>query len=242
MSTFQNFYSLIHAIAATQTEAQLRSQFRVGAGDIFEATAWGIVLQNSLTGGKELEATGVPEIFLTRYQELDRGEDPIAKFVIEHHAPAHQQQVIAVKDWRRSALYQHVFAPYGLQHVMKAPIVGRGQLIGTIQFSRGGELPPFTTNELAILSGLCAHLSAQVAVLRSDFISLNSALVLRLTQRERQIADLVAQGLTNIEIGAVLRIAPSSVKQALRRMFRKLSVSSRTQMVSKLQRNPLAIE
>lgn len=55
-----------------------------------------------------------------------------------------------------------------------------------------------------------------------------------MTTRERQIAELVAQGLTNLEIAAQLWITPNSVKQALKRMFRKLEVSSRTELVRKL--------
>lgn len=56
----------------------------------------------------------------------------------------------------------------------------------------------------------------------------------RLTSREVQIAELVAQGLTNAEIGAELWITENSVKQALKRMFRKLEVSSRAEMVAQL--------
>jgi DNA-binding CsgD family transcriptional regulator len=60
----------------------------------------------------------------------------------------------------------------------------------------------------------------------------------RLTKRETQIAKLVAQGLTNAEIGAELWITPNSVKQALKRMFLKLNVSSRVEMVAQLQIAP----
>jgi DNA-binding CsgD family transcriptional regulator len=49
-----------------------------------------------------------------------------------------------------------------------------------------------------------------------------------------QIADLIALGPTNAEIGNELWITGNSVKQALKRMFRKLGVSSRAQMVSQL--------
>ena len=51
---------------------------------------------------------------------------------------------------------------------------------------------------------------------------------------ELQIAELVARGLTNAEIGTALWISQNSVKQALKRMFRKLNVSSRTEMVGQL--------
>jgi len=62
----------------------------------------------------------------------------------------------------------------------------------------------------------------------------------RLTPREIQIAELVAQGLTNAEIGATLWITENSVKQALKRIFRKLEVSSRAEMVAQLSFNPAA--
>lgn len=53
-----------------------------------------------------------------------------------------------------------------------------------------------------------------------------------LHRRLLQIANLVALGRTNAEIGKELWITEDSVKQALKRMFRKLRVSSRTEMVA----------
>jgi len=54
----------------------------------------------------------------------------------------------------------------------------------------------------------------------------------RLTPRETQIAELVAQGLTSKEIGTALWITENSVRQAMKRMFRNLNVSSRAEMVA----------
>jgi DNA-binding CsgD family transcriptional regulator len=53
--------------------------------------------------------------------------------------------------------------------------------------------------------------------------------------RELEIALLVAQGLTNVAIAKQLWITHNSVKQALKRIFRKIDVSSRVEMVAKLQ-------
>jgi DNA-binding CsgD family transcriptional regulator len=79
------------------------------------------------------------------------------------------------------------------------------------------------------------HLSAKFATLQTQPTRLTSPLASRLTPRELEIAELVAQGLTNVEIGAALWIQPNSVKQALKRMFRKLEVSTRAQLVAQLQ-------
>jgi DNA-binding CsgD family transcriptional regulator len=47
-----------------------------------------------------------------------------------------------------------------------------------------------------------------------------------------RIVELVALGHTNAKIGTELWITENSVKQALKRMFRKLGVSSRAEMVA----------
>ena len=50
-----------------------------------------------------------------------------------------------------------------------------------------------------------------------------------------QIAELVAQGLTNAEIAVRLWISVNTVKQTLKNIIRKLNVSVRAQMVAKLK-------
>ncbi|MEO0934071.1 MAG: helix-turn-helix transcriptional regulator [Cyanobacteria bacterium J06641_2] len=119
---------------------------------------------------------------------------------------------------------------------MTGPIVGNGKLIGAVHFARIGGTPAFNYQDITDLSSICMHLSANIAALKTQyqqniFTSPSSKL---LTPREMQIAELVAGGLTNKEIGAELWITQNSVKQALKRMFRKLEVSSRTEMVAKL--------
>lgn len=51
-----------------------------------------------------------------------------------------------------------------------------------------------------------------------------------LSLRERQIADLVAAGSSNKEIAAAVRLEQDTIKSYLWAMFRKLGVSSRTQL------------
>lgn len=57
---------------------------------------------------------------------------------------------------------------------------------------------------------------------------------INLSPREQAIAKLVAQGLPNKSIAAILNISPWTVATHLRRIFGKLSVTSRTEMIAKL--------
>ena len=51
-----------------------------------------------------------------------------------------------------------------------------------------------------------------------------------LTQTERQVAALVAQGLSNREVAGQLFVSLRTVESNLSRIYRKLGVRSRTEM------------
>ena len=52
-----------------------------------------------------------------------------------------------------------------------------------------------------------------------------------LTPRERQIAELICQGLRNGKIAKVLQIKPSTVKTHTRNIYRKVHVQSKISML-----------
>jgi DNA-binding CsgD family transcriptional regulator len=56
-----------------------------------------------------------------------------------------------------------------------------------------------------------------------------------LTETERQIADLVAQGLSNKEVAARLFVAVRTVEATLTKVYAKLGIRSRTELAGRLQ-------
>lgn len=212
--------SLFHAIAEAKDEQTLRFLISTQMSEYFSATRCGLFFfaQISLVDSNIQKALRVA---------LSPQHNPVVRYLVERHAPVHEALVVEPQTWK-------LICPRADHwHVMAGPIVSNGQLIGVVGLTREQEMAAFDSQNLTDLSALCLHISTWVASAKSLQPLLQTE---RLTPREVQIASLVAQGQTNAEISAELWITENSVKQALKRMFRKLEVSSRTQMVAKLSK------
>lgn len=157
--------------------------------------------------------------------------NPVLRYLVENHAPVHEELLLSPAAWNN-------ICPRGDHgHVLAGPIVGDGRLIGAVGFTRNRQDSPFDARNITDLSAVSLHVSTWLTTKQSQVRTSNSKNALaidKLTPREIQIAELVAKGLTNAEIGTKLWIQENSVKQALKRMFRKLDVASRAEMVTQV--------
>ena len=203
---------LFQAIAQAKNEHQLRSHVVETGSKYFQAKRCGVFFFDRINIPKTMQLA------------LSIEYNPVARYLVERHAPVHNGLLASPKTWR-------LICPRADHwHVMAGPIVSKGQLVGAVGFTREQVMPAFDDQNLADLSALCLHLSTWTATMRSQ--PLQKLESNRLTPCEVQIAQLVAQGRTNSEIGIELWITENSVKQALKRMFRKLEVSSRAEMTA----------
>ncbi|MEC4816972.1 MAG: LuxR C-terminal-related transcriptional regulator [Scytonema sp. PMC 1069.18] len=211
--------TLFQAIAQAQDEEYLKQSMMAKMGEYFAAKRWKLSFLDQLPVIDEKS----PDM-LKRALSLDH--NPVLRYLFQRHAAVHDEVILPPGVW------QMICPRMDHGHVMVGPLVSNGQLVGSIAFTRHRNDPAFNADNVADLNALCLHFSTRLAALRSKSVfGLNCD---RLTPREAQIAELVAQGLTNAEIGAVLWITENSVKQALKRIFRKLNVSSRAEMVARL--------
>ncbi len=226
--------SLFQLINQTTGEDELRSQVTPKIGEHFTATRSGIFFFDRILLAERDSNPAFKKAIATA---LSTERNPIARYLAEQHAPVHEGLVTLPKSWR-------IICPRPDHwHVMAGPIVSKGQLIGVLGCTREKSQTAFNSQELADMSAVCLHLSVWAATVRTqpspdtrkNFLNSDvMSLAVRLTARERQIADLVALGKKNAEISAELWITENSVKQALKKIFRKLEVSSRTEMAVQL--------
>jgi DNA-binding CsgD family transcriptional regulator len=217
---------LFTAIDRVKDDRDLKTNVTSKLGEHFAANRSGIFFFDQIS---QLD----PSIQKILKVALSIDRNPVARYLTERHAPVHEGLVTSPKIWSLICPRPDHW------HVMTGPIVVRGQLVGAVGCTRDKSMPAFDTQNLADLSGICLHLSIWAATTRSSSISAEksspqSCKTELLTARELQIVELVALGRTNAEIGTELWIAENSVKQALKRMFRKLKVSSRAEMVAQI--------
>jgi DNA-binding CsgD family transcriptional regulator len=219
---------LFEEIQQVKDEGDLRSHLAPKVGQYFAATRSGIFFFDQLVGDRNLQSI--------LNVALSIEHNPVARYIAERHTPVHEGLVTTPKAWKLICPRPDHW------HVMAGPIIDRGQLVGAIGCTREKLMPAFNAQDLADLSAICLHLSGWTATVRfAQSVALKPQHLLlsnRLTPRELQIAELVALGRTNAEIGHELWITENSVKQALKRMFRKLEVSSRAEMVARLYATP----
>jgi DNA-binding CsgD family transcriptional regulator len=231
-SSVQQLFATIDRV---ENEPDLRSQLLPQLGAHFHATRRGIFYLDSIEQTfRELLPSFDSQIEKVLKLALSIDRNPVARYLVEHHAPVHEALVTTPKVWTTLCPRADHW------HVMAGPIVSRGSLVGVVACTRDRSQPTFDAQNLTDLSAICLHLSVWTATVRTTTSAARSTAKIaagsseRLTPRELQIAELVALGRTNAEIGTELWITENSVKQALKRMFRKLEVSSRTEMVARL--------
>jgi len=213
---------LFAAIAHAKDENTLRKTVMTQLGSYFCANRWGLFFSDDFSAFTQNRSP------LARLA-VSLDYNPVLRYLVNRHAAVHDEVVLPPGLWKTLCPR----ADHG--HVLTGPLIEQGQLIGGVGFTRHRDSDAFNADDLADLNALCLHLSGQLTMLRRSHASAHHTSGDCLTPREKEIAALVADGLTNKKIGAALWITENSVKQALKRMYRKLSVSSRAEMVAKLR-------
>lgn len=214
--TNKKLHGLFKAIAQTKSEKEVRSQFIDTTGRYFQAQRWGIYLYSPQGQMLSADTHGIchEDAFLERYQTVGKAVDPVLKHVTTYHTPAHEGLFYTPEEWQCSPLYTRCCASLDHAHLMTGPIVGNGEMIGAVHFSRTSGTPAFSRKNLAELGAVCAHLSAQLSAFKPHLVFNADAQIL--TARELKTAELVAQGLTNQAIAQQLWISEHTVKKSLK--------------------------
>jgi DNA-binding CsgD family transcriptional regulator len=171
------------------------------------------------------------------FDEWDQQWRPLERVfpaMLERAVPVHNWQVYLEDEWKRDRPYLELGRRLDIYHYMSAPIFGsRGTLVGALNFCRRRQDRAFDGHGIAMASALSGFVSATLArVAEAPTPPAGPGAIL--SYRELQVARIAAAGRNNLEIALQLGIARETVKQTLRRVYRKLAVTGRAQMAAKL--------
>jgi DNA-binding CsgD family transcriptional regulator len=165
-----------------------------------------------------------------RYVSHARQLDPFAADRVEPGTPA----VLTLADIEAPARgpYERHLAGMGMGDRATIYLRIAGTIVAVIALLRCETLPRFSAADAAALRRLQPLIEhAHVCVTGPASETARRALSARgLTDREAEVADLVARGATNAEIARSLHLGLATVKTHLTRVYAKLGVRSRTQL------------
>lgn len=227
----------VREVSAARSPAVLVGAFPAVARSALSVDVAGMYLYGESGRPRLAQVSGAPDLFARTYEQHGRAVDPVLRAVVDSHAPVASSELMSMPDWRTCQLYERVSGRFGLEHIMTAPVVSDGRLIGTLNVARRSPHREFKRADVAALGALALHISATLARTTGDLTrTTGDCERLPLTPRELDVAALVAEGLTNFSISRRLGVSSNTVKQALKRIFAKTGVSSRTELAVLLSR------
>jgi DNA-binding CsgD family transcriptional regulator len=139
-------------------------------------------------------------------------------------APIRVSDLLPAERWERLEIYRHYYGPLGYRHQLGIPLPTGPPLAAGFFLARAAR--DFDEGELELARLVAPHL---VAAHRR----LLAAPAVKLTPREQEVLDLVADGLTDAAIAARLSISARTVEQHLRNASEKLGVRTRAAAVAR---------
>jgi DNA-binding CsgD family transcriptional regulator len=159
----------------------------------------------------------------------------LPRTVIRYVSRTYEEVILPEKPWEGHFSGDSYFKKRKDISFLCLPLKYKGIFVGLIyleSWSNNG----FSSQDIDFIKGLSFYLVAKVVLERENMQSGKaniSPLIENLTSRELEVLSYMAKGLSNKEIARKLGINSSTVKTHTLRIYRKFSVSSRLQAVTK---------
>jgi DNA-binding CsgD family transcriptional regulator len=161
----------------------------------------------------------------------------VARAVHADGGVAIDSEVFTAAERDRLPLYTEVVRPAGMRCFMAGLPRFRGRPSSLLAFHRYGPHSHFVAREKELLRSILGGLGLVEAAFRADASHAKDAERASgrpLGPREAEVASLIARGLQNKEIAALLGTSPETVRKQSIRVYEKLGVSGRVQLALRL--------
>ncbi|MFI0369041.1 LuxR C-terminal-related transcriptional regulator [Actinomadura sp. 1N219] len=106
--------------------------------------AYGVYLFDQRTGRPRASSVrGLSRFYARRYERFGRAVDPVLRGAVAARRAWDDSLVKPAEGWREAPIVQGLFRHYDMAHVMCAPLISGGEIVGTINFARNEGEPAF---------------------------------------------------------------------------------------------------
>jgi DNA-binding CsgD family transcriptional regulator len=137
------------------------------------------------------------------------------------------------REFHRMELYQDVARPLGVEDMIRLWLDPYDAVAARLEFDSAKR--DFGERDRTVLDLLRPYLEQFRRHAKHRRLSGVSAANSRLTPREHEILELVAEGRTNAEVARLLWISPATVRKHLENTYEKLEVHTRTAAIAVLR-------
>jgi DNA-binding CsgD family transcriptional regulator len=172
-----------------------------------------------------------------RYDEF-RDDDPLPGITRTPHArygappgvAVRSSDVVEYRVFRNSGFFSQMCRPLGTRYILKLFIDAPYGTAGIVLESSSRD---FSARDVAVATALAPHF--RLAQLRTQPVALPGGAIETLSAREREVARLVATGMTNRQIAAVLFVSPGTVRKHLDNIYAKTGARNRTVLAGSIR-------
>jgi DNA-binding CsgD family transcriptional regulator len=231
--TTNALFPLLEKLARCRSDTEVSGVAMDAAKGTFACHIGVTIFLDESLAATERALFGVRLEDVEEYEDQWRPLDRVFPAVIRRAVPVHNWQVYREDEWLRDRAWLAYGRPHRIYHYLSAPIFGsRGRLAGVLNLCRRAQDRRFDETTVEMANAFSGFMSATLTRVSGAEAFFDDRPPCGLAPREMQVARLAAEGRNNVEIALALGIARETVKQTLRRVYRKLEVSGRAQMAA----------
>lgn len=232
---------IFKVLADSLSEQELRCEVGRRLLDLLQADYFGSYVWDGVRGQFDRRvALNMSDDALGDYERYYQYRDPLTPQLQRRRTAVRVTDVMPQDELMRTELFNDFLCRDGLHWGLNLFAWTDGENIGDLRIWRGQHRDNFSDHELALLELVrpaftvaLARARAQAGVARPKStpapVDPDDALA-RLTRREREVVELVIEGLLDKEIAQRLGISYTTVRTHLDRSFQKLGVSNRSRL------------
>ncbi len=167
---------------------------------------------------------------LELYERHYQFDDPITLKLRARRRATDVHEILPYPKLYHTEFFNDFLRRDGLHHGVNMYLFYNDRDLGDLRIWRARNRPDFGQREIAILDALEPFLRKAIIRTTLGFE--------RLTEREREVACLVARGCTDRDIAGILGIGFATVRTHLNRALRKQGCSNRAELAAKIAAAP----